>query len=216
MLLQGHLSLPHGLSAMRPAAVTGEEMSDPAAPVPTRRLNRPVALVGLMGSGKSSVGLRLAKALQADFIDADDEIKAAAGRTIAEIFEQYGEVEFRALERRVIARLMNETPKVIATGGGAFMDPDTRDVVGRNAVSVWLKADLDVLVSRTAGRTHRPLLNSGDPRQILSNLIDARYPIYALADVAVESTAGISHERMADRIISALAQHGKAFASEVA
>ena len=191
-------------------------MSEPAAASRTPRLCRPVALVGLMGSGKSSVGLRLANALNADFVDADDEIKAAAGRSIAEIFEQYGEGEFRALERRVIARLMSETPKIIATGGGAFMDADTRSIVGENAVSVWLRADLEVLVSRTAGRTHRPLLNAGEPREILSNLIDVRYPVYALADVAVDSPAGISHERMADRIISALGQHGKAFSAEVA
>ena len=181
------------------------------------RLRCPIAMVGLMGSGKSSVGLRLANALGAEFVDADDEIKEAAGRTIAEIFEEYGEGEFRALERRVIARLMQATtPKVIATGGGAFMDADTRAVVGENAVSVWLKAELDVLVSRTAGRTHRPLLNAGDPRQILSDLIDLRYPVYALADIAVESPAGITHERMAERIIAALKAHGKAFASETA
>lgn len=190
-------------------------MPDAAAADVTAPLARPVALVGLMGSGKSSVGQRLANALGVEFVDADDEIKLAAGRTIAEIFEEFGEAEFRALERRVIARLMSaEAPKVIATGGGAFMDADTRDVVGQNAVSVWLNAELEVLVSRTAGRTHRPLLNAGDPREILSNLIDVRYPVYAQADVAVESPAGITHERMAERIINALKTHGKAFASE--
>lgn len=180
------------------------------------RLVRPVALVGLMGSGKSSVGLRLAKALGAAFVDADDEIKTAAGRSIAEIFAEYGEAEFRALERRVIARLMNGAPQVIATGGGAFMDETTRDVLSKTAVTVWLNADLDVLVNRTAGRTHRPLLNAGNPRDILANLIDVRYPVYALSDVAVVSPEGISHERMADRIITALEEHGKAFAPEVA
>lgn len=180
------------------------------------KLTRPVALVGLMGSGKSSVGLRLAKALGADFVDADDEIKAAAGLSIPEIFEQYGEAEFRALERRVMLRLMTGAPCVIATGGGAFMDPETREAIGGTAVSVWLRAELDVLVSRTAGRTHRPLLNSGDPREILSGLIDMRYPVYAKADVAVDSPAGITHERMADRIIRALKKHGQAFAPEVA
>jgi len=180
------------------------------------KLTRPVALVGLMGSGKSSVGLRLAKALGADFVDADDEIKAAAGLSIPEIFEQYGEAEFRALERRVMLRLMTGAPCVIATGGGAFMDPETREAIGGTAVSVWLRAELDVLVSRTAGRTHRPLLNSGDPREILSGLIDLRYPVYAKADVAVDSPAGITHERMADRIIRALKKHGQAFAPEVA
>ncbi|MEM7211312.1 MAG: shikimate kinase [Pseudomonadota bacterium] len=182
----------------------------------TPSLIRPVALVGLMGSGKSSVGQRLAKALRAAFVDADDEIKAASGLTIPEIFEQYGEGEFRALERRVMQRLMTGPPQVIATGGGAFMDPNTRHVIGEVAVSVWLRADLDVLVSRTAGRTHRPLLNAGDPREILTGLIDARYPIYAQADVAVDSPSGISHERMADKIIRALKRHGQAFAPEVA
>ena len=192
-------------------------MAEPAVAAATQRLKRPLVLVGLMGSGKSSVGRRLAAALGAEFVDADDEIMSAAGRSIAEIFEQYGEREFRALERRVIARLMSEapgSPKVIATGGGAFMDPMTRTVVGEKAVSVWLKAELDVLVSRTAGRTHRPLLNAGNPREILSSLIEVRYPVYALADVAVESPGGITHERMADRIISALKSHGKAFAPE--
>ena len=190
-------------------------MSGTASANVSAELMRPVALVGLMGSGKSSVGQRLATALGVGFIDADDEIKLAAGRTIAEIFDEYGESEFRALERRVIARLMNaETPMVIATGGGAFMDADTRKVVGESAVSVWLNAELDVLVSRTAGRTHRPLLNAGDPRQILSDLIDVRYPVYAQADVTVESPAGITHERMATRIIDALKANGKAFATE--
>lgn len=189
-------------------------MNDPAKSTASQVLIRPVALVGLMGSGKSSVGARLAKMLNVGFVDADDEIKQAAGLTIAEIFEAYGEGEFRALERRVIARLMIGNPRIIATGGGAFMDPDTREAIGERAVSVWLKAELDVLVSRTAGRTHRPLLNAGDPREILSGLIDVRYPVYAKADVVVDSPAGISHERMADRIITGLQAHGRAFAAE--
>lgn len=189
-------------------------MNDPAKSTASQVLIRPVALVGLMGSGKSSVGARLAKMLNVGFVDADDEIKQAAGLTIAEIFEAYGEGEFRALERRVIARLMIGAPRIIATGGGAFMDPDTREAIGESAVSVWLKAELDVLVSRTAGRTHRPLLNAGDPREILSGLIDVRYPVYAMADVVVDSPAGISHERMADRIITGLQAHGRAFAAE--
>ncbi|MEM9059702.1 MAG: shikimate kinase [Pseudomonadota bacterium] len=187
--------------------------SQPSAPPD---LTRPIALVGLMGSGKSSVGQRLAKALSAPFVDADDEIKAAAGLTIAEIFEAYGEDEFRALERRVIARLMTGAPRVIATGGGAFMDPNTRTVVAEAAISVWLKADLDVLVARTSGRTHRPLLNKGNPRAILADLIETRYPVYGLADVTVESVGGQSHEKMAARIISALKDDGRAFAPEAA
>ena len=191
-------------------------MADAATSPPTPRLRRPLALVGLMGSGKSSVGLRLSKALQVPFVDADDEIKKAAGRTIAEIFEEYGEAEFRALERRVIARLMTGDPRVIATGGGAFMDAETRRVVGETAISVWLKAELNVLVQRTAGRTHRPILNAGDPRQILADLIDTRYPVYGLADVTDESVADITHERMAAKIIAALSDDGRAFEPETA
>ena len=150
-------------------------------------LRRPVVLIGLMGAGKSSVGQRLAKMLGVDFVDSDNEIETAAAMTIPEIFAKYGEDHFRSGERRVIARLVTETPRIIATGGGAFMDPETRAVIADGAVSVWLRADLDVLVSRTAGRTHRPLLNKGNPREILAGLIDQRYPVYALADVAVDS-----------------------------
>ena len=174
-------------------------------------LVRPLVLIGLMGAGKSSVGLRLAKALNVPFVDSDDEIEKAAALTIPEIFEKYGEPHFRSGERRVIARLLTEQPRVIATGGGAFMDEETREVIARHAVSVWLRADLDVLVARTAGREHRPLLNQGNPREILAGLIDARYPVYGLADVAVDSVAGQAHEDMAERIIAALQEHGQAF-----
>ena len=174
-------------------------------------LVRPLVLIGLMGAGKSSVGLRLAKALDVPFVDSDDEIEKAAALTIPEIFEKYGEPHFRSGERRVIARLLTEQPRVIATGGGAFMDAETRAVIADSAVSVWLRADLDVLVARTAGREHRPLLNQGNPREILAGLIAQRYPVYELADVAVNSVAGQAHEDMAARIISALEEHGKAF-----
>ncbi len=174
------------------------------------RLRRPVVLIGLMGAGKSSVGLRLARMLKAPFRDSDAEIEKAANMQIAEIFERYGEDYFRAGERRVIARLLAEGPQVLATGGGAFLDPETRALFAREAVTVWLKADLDLLVSRTEGRDHRPLLNRGDPRQILARLIEERYPVYAEADVTVESRRGQSHEQMARRIIAALAEHGRA------
>jgi len=174
------------------------------------RLARPVVLVGLMGAGKSSVGLRLANMLGVSFIDSDEEIVAAANMSIAEIFERYGEAHFRAGERRVIARLIGAEPAVIATGGGAFLDHETRAMLAERAVSVWLNADLDLLVSRTAGRTHRPILNRGDPRDILAGLIDERYPVYAGADVTVESLPGQTHEAMAERIIEALAADGRA------
>lgn len=174
-------------------------------------LRKPVVLIGLMGAGKSSVGLRLARLLGVPLVDSDSEIEAAAALKIPEIFERYGETFFRDGERRVISRLLTEEPRVIATGGGAFMDPETRAVIAAGAVSVWLRADLDVLVQRTAGRTHRPLLNKGNPRQILAELIAQRHPVYGQADVVVDSVAGQSHEDMAEQIIKALEAHGAAF-----
>ncbi|MEM1160065.1 MAG: shikimate kinase [Pseudomonadota bacterium] len=183
-------------------------MNGSGAPGP---LCRPIVLVGLMGAGKSSVGLRLASALGVEFIDSDDEIERAANMTIPEIFSTFGEPHFRSGERRVIARLITEMPRVIATGGGAFMNAETRGTISDGAVSVWLNADIDTLVSRTEGRTHRPLLANGNPREILEGLIAERYPIYRLADVGVISKAGQTHEQMAARIIAALAEHGAAF-----
>ena len=174
------------------------------------RLVRPVVLIGLMGAGKSSVGLRLAGMLGVPFVDSDDEIVAAANMPIAEIFQKYGEPHFRSGERRVIARLITETPRIIATGGGAFMDPETRAVVAEGATSVWLSAKLELLISRTAGRTHRPILNKGNPRKILADLVEQRYPVYAQADIEVPSREGQSHEEMARRIIDALVAHGTA------
>lgn len=172
------------------------------------RLVKPVVLVGLMGAGKSSVGLRLARALGVQFVDSDDEIVVAANMPIAEIFERYGEPHFRSGERRVIARLITSHPAVIATGGGAFMDPETRATIRAHAVSVWLSAPLDLLVARTAGRTHRPILNRGNPREILGRLVAERYPVYARADCTVQSRARQTHEEMAARIIAALDAHG--------
>ena len=194
--------------------MTGQRTESKAGAGRTRTLRRSVVLVGLMGSGKSSVGARLASALRVGLVDSDDEIEQAANMTIAEIFETRGEAEFRSGERRVLARLMQGEPRVIATGGGAFMDDETRALVKSQAVSVWLKADLDVLVARTAGRTHRPLLNQGNPREILGRLIDSRYPVYAEADIAVESLHGQTHEAMAARIIEGLQAEGRAFVKE--
>lgn len=172
-------------------------------------LRRPVVLVGLMGAGKSSVGLRLADLLGVPFRDSDHEVEAAAGMTVPEIFETLGEAKFRDGERRVIARLLAGAPHVLGTGGGAFMNAETRGVIAAKAVSVWLKADLDLLVSRTAGRSHRPLLNKGDPRKILGGLMAERYPVYGLADIHVESRANQTQEQMARRILAALRDHGK-------
>jgi len=152
------------------------------------RLRRPIVLVGLMGAGKSCVGRRLAARLGVPFTDADVEFEAAAGCTISEFFAKYGEPAFRDGERKVIARLMEGELAVLATGGGAFCDPETRARIKESAISVWIRADLDLLVKRTSGRDHRPLLKTGDPREILSRLMDARYPLYAQADITVDTT----------------------------
>jgi shikimate kinase len=154
----------------------------------TASTGRHVVLVGLMGAGKTSVGRRLAKAMGAPFVDADEEIVAAAGMSIADIFETYGEPVFRDLERRVIARLLEGPPGVLALGGGAFVDPSTRARVKEKAVSIWLDADLDTLVERTGRkRASRPLLKDGDLRAKLEALMAERRPIYAQADHRVES-----------------------------
>jgi shikimate kinase len=174
-------------------------------------LLKPVVLVGLMGAGKTSVGIRLAHLLGARFVDSDDEIERAANLTVPEIFERYGEAHFRGGERRVLARLLAGPPAVIATGGGAFMDTETRALVRARAISVWLRATLEVLLQRTAGRTHRPLLSRGNPREILGRLIDARYPVYAEADLVVDSLAEQTHEQMAGRILDTLRADGRAF-----
>ncbi|MGE5516544.1 MAG: shikimate kinase [Bacteroidota bacterium] len=152
------------------------------------RLRRPIVLVGLMGAGKSCVGRRLAAKLGVPFVDSDVEFEAAAGCTISEFFAKYGEPAFRDGERKVIARLMEGPLCVMATGGGAFCDGETRARIQAGALSVWIRADLDLLVKRTSGRDHRPLLKTGDPREILSRLMDARYPLYAQADIIVDST----------------------------
>lgn len=167
-------------------------------------IDRPVVLVGLMGAGKSSIGRRLAARLGVKFVDADGEIEAAAGCSIPEIFERHGEAAFRDGERRVISRLLDGGPQVLATGGGAFMDAETRARIAECAVSVWLRADLDVLVERCSRKRNRPLLEGGDPRAILSALIEERYPTYAEADIVVESVNG-PHEEVVGRIVAALA-----------
>ena len=168
------------------------------------RLTRPIVLVGLMGAGKTSVGRRLAAALGANFVDSDDEIVDAAGMSIADIFENLGEAHFRDGERRVLARLMAEAPQVIATGGGAFMNDETRALIKERGVSVWLRAELDTLLKRVSGKATRPLLQSGDPREILSGLMKKRHPVYAEADVVVEIYMDDPHEVVVGRIIAAL------------
>ncbi len=165
---------------------------------------RTVVLVGLMGAGKTKIGRRLAVRLGLPFFDSDQEIEAAAGETIEEIFANRGERVFRDGERRVIARLLAKPVHVLATGGGAFMDPLTRAAIARRGVSLWLRADLDVLVQRVSRRSDRPLLKAGDPRAILAELIERRHPIYGEADITVDSGDG-SPESTVNRAIAALA-----------
>jgi len=165
---------------------------------------RTIVLVGLMGAGKSKIGRRLAARLNLPFFDSDREIEVAAGESIEEIFANRGERVFRDGERRVIARLLAQPVHVLATGGGAFMDEATRHVIERRGVSLWLRAELDVLVSRVSRRSNRPLLKSGDPRAILGELIENRYPVYAEANVVIDSGEG-SSELTVTRAIAALA-----------
>lgn len=169
-----------------------------------RRLARPVVLVGLMGAGKTSVGKRLAALLGVAFVDSDAEIEAAAQMPIPEIFARYGEPAFRDVERRVVARLVAEAPRVVATGGGAFVEPRTRAEIAERATSVWLRADLEVLWERVRDRPGRPLLAAPDPKAVLAELLARRYPVYAEADVVVDSRRGASHEAMARTIVAAL------------
>lgn len=167
---------------------------------------RTIVLVGMMGAGKSSIGRRLATRLDIPFIDVDTEIERGAGMTIPEYFEKYGESDFRAGEVRVIGRLLDQGPQVLATGGGAFMNAETRAGIRRKAVSVWLKADIDVLLRRVRRRTDRPLLQTADPAATIKRLIAEREPVYAEADLAVHSRE-VPHETIVDEIIAALTAH---------
>lgn len=169
------------------------------------RIDRPIVLVGLMGVGKSTVGRRLSAMLTRDFIDADDEIEKAAQRTIPEIFEDFGEAHFRDGERRVIARLIEERHGVIATGGGAFVDPETRALILEEAIAVWIDCDIDTLVERTSRRNNRPLLKNGDPKTILTDLYEKRAPFYSQAQVHVMSEDS-PHNDTARTIIEAIDQ----------
>ncbi len=166
-------------------------------------LSRPIALVGLMGVGKTTVGRRLGVRLGMPFVDADHEIELAAGLSVAEIFERFGETHFRDGERRVISRLIDGTQKVIATGGGAFMNADTRALILDRTTAVWLDADIDTLASRVARRDNRPLLHGKDARTVLADLAAVRNPVYALAPIHILSQAQ-PHEATVDAIIGKL------------
>ena len=166
-------------------------------------LDKPLVLVGLMGCGKTTIGRRLADRLSLPFMDSDHEIEKAAALSVSEIFEKMGESTFRAGERRVIERLLTEGPKVLATGGGAFMDEDTRALIKDKAISVWLDADINVLVERTARRDTRPLLKNGNPAEILKELSRKRRPIYQEADIHIKSSSG-SHDIVVRRLLKAI------------
>jgi len=171
-----------------------------------KRLDRPVVLVGLMGVGKSTVGRRLARRLGLDFVDSDAAIEDASGYSAAEVFERFGEQDFRDGERRLVARLIDGAVKVIATGGGAYVDPRTRELLNERAITVWLDAPVEVLVDRTARRDTRPLLKNGDPKATLERLAEQRGPAYAEAHIRVTSGDG-AHNDVVEAIISAVDAH---------
>ncbi len=194
-----------------------DESAECEAPRVTAPLNNPagdrvIVLIGLMGAGKSTVGRRLAARLGVNFLDTDSEIETAAGMTIPEIFEKHGEPAFRRGENKVIERLLQDMSKghppggVLATGGGAFMDPETRKNIAHYGVSVWLRADVELLLKRVARRNNRPLLRNGDPRETMLRLRDERYPVYALADIVVDSVEA-PHEEVVDMILEKLAEY---------
>ena len=227
---EGHASQPHeggepgngaeraakGDPAAPPFAAQGSLAPPPPAPTPELRraavealAGRPLALVGLMGVGKTTVGRQIASVLDLPFEDADEAIEKASRMSVSDLFAEFGEGEFRALERRVIERIAREGgAMVLATGGGAFANDDTRAVLLEGATTVWLRAPLDVLVERTSRRKTRPLLAAGDPRAILAELMEARHPHYARADLTVDSV-GERRETVASRVVHALAARGE-------
>lgn len=169
---------------------------------------RNLVFVGLMGAGKSVIGRMTANALSLPFIDSDAEIERVSRMTIPDLFEAYGEQEFRALESRVIARLLKSGPRVLSTGGGAFINDRTRALIKQRGLSVWLKADLDVLWERVSKRNHRPLLKTADPKATLETLMLARYPVYAEADITVLSR-NIGKEAVVEDVLAAIAAHSR-------
>jgi shikimate kinase len=188
------------MSRLNSPAESGERASGSHAghhPVRQKLGPRSIVLVGLMGAGKSTVGRRLAQKLGLTFLDADHEIEAAAGMTIPDIFAIFGEAYFRDGERKVIARILQEGPIVLATGGGAFMSEETRSSIAAAGISIWLKADLDVLMRRVRKRSNRPLLQNPDPEGTMRRLIEVRHPVYAQADLTIES-----HEAPHDRVVA--------------
>lgn len=164
---------------------------------------RVIVFIGLMGAGKTSIGRRLAQALDLPFIDSDHEIETVSRMSVSELFAQYGEPEFRALEQRVIERLLQQGPRIVSTGGGAFMNPQTREAIAEFGISIWLRADLDLLMARVARKQTRPLLKNADPRGVMRKLMDERYPVYAKADITVE-TREARREVITQEVLEAL------------
>ncbi|MFT4075888.1 MAG: shikimate kinase [Asticcacaulis sp.] len=183
---------------------------EPSAPEPVARpvfpLPKTVALVGLMGVGKTTIGRRLADHFGLPFVDADEEIEKAAGMSIADIFAKYGEKEFREGEQRVIARLLEGEPRILATGGGALTHPLTREKLKTHAITLWLKTDIKVLAKRVANRPHRPLLKDRNPIEVLKEHVKTRYPLYEIADISVD-TGDQSHGKALDQVVEALRLH---------
>lgn len=169
-------------------------------------LTKSISLIGLMGSGKTTVGVRLARKLGLSFVDSDAEIEIAADHSVSEIFEKFGEEDFRTGERKVISRLISDQPNILGTGGGAFMNKETRKRLLDKTITIWLRADIDHLVERTSRRNTRPLLRTGNPEEILRNLAKIRYPIYGQAAITVETGAG-PHEKVVNDIIRKLNQY---------
>jgi shikimate kinase len=190
------------MSAQASEEVTGVPISETALVAALGA--RSLVLVGMMGAGKSSIGRRLAARLGIPFVDADNAIEEAAGMTIPDIFATYGEAYFRAGETRVIARLLEGGPQVLATGGGAFMNPDTRAAIAAHGVSVWLNAEFDVLMRRIKRRQDRPLLKTEDPGETLRTLMAERYPVYEQAEITIQSRE-VPHDKIVDEIVGALA-----------
>lgn len=180
-------------------------LSKDTALVRQRLDGHPIVLVGLMGAGKTTVGRRLAEKLGLVFVDADHEIEVAAGQTIPEIFAKHGEAYFRDGERKVIARLLENGAQVLATGGGAYMNADTRNAIRTHGISIWLRADFDLLMRRVRRRSNRPLLQNDDPEGVMRKLIADRYPIYAEADITVDSR-DVAHTSIVNTIIKTLAR----------
>ncbi|WP_342643612.1 shikimate kinase [Rhodoligotrophos ferricapiens] len=179
------------------------KISDQERAIAENLASRSIVLVGLMGAGKTTVGRRLAQRLGLRFVDADHEIEAAAGKTIPEIFADHGEAYFREGERRVIQRLLLDGPQVLATGGGAYMDASTREAIRVYGISVWLRADLDLLMKRVRRRANRPLLYHEDPEGVMRNLIEQRHPVYAEADLTIESR-DVPHDLVVNDVIREL------------